>query len=120
LKTKIKIKCFCATNIDVYQYHVLIYDSHNCLVFDNFTDMCKVFFNAFVGEVYKIIAINNNCLYPKRIIKKVCIRKNVDSIFFVFNNFCQCKKEHKIVCQITDKYYEGLPIMKGEIDLWNI
>ena len=112
----IKIKCLLCDSLDIYKYHIYMYDSDNNLVDDVETKNGCAYLNVNKYKLYRIIIIAESCLIPKRIDKCIYITDSIDNLFFTFNRYIH--KNHSIVIKVIDKYYENLSIMKGEIHLW--
>ncbi len=112
------IKCLISNNIDGHVYDVKIYNAYNELVLNSNTDeygYLKCCLRC--GKLYKII-ITSKSLFPYKIIKKIYIGKSeMNKLYFIFTKPI-FKRLHPITIRITDQNYNGLPIMKGKIILW--
>lgn len=114
---KLEIKCFTIDSINIYKYRIIIYNSNQELVLDDFTTNGSLFFNIPYYDLYKIIVIPQSNLKYNYFCQNVLIHKNFCKILLL--PFCKNSISKKTVTLIlTDKNYKGLPIKKGEITLW--
>lgn len=117
MNRKVKIKCYLCDTISTYQFHVKIFDERKCLIFDKDTD-CLGEAEFFIKKfgVYKIVIIPKSPLNPRYISKYIYIDNDTKVLPFAFS--INCYHEHQIIVELTDRYYSGLPVLKGEVDLW--
>ncbi len=115
---KIKIKCLLCDSLDIYKYHIYMYDCDGRLVEDTETKQGCALLNVERLGLYKIIIIPKGCLLPCRIVKCIYINNDITNFLFTFNKFV-CKR-HSIIVRLTDKHYKGLSVAKGEMHLWKI
>jgi hypothetical protein len=115
MNKEIEIICLENDCLGLYKYHILIYNDLNELIIDDYTHLGKLFFTVPKNKLYKIVVINK-C--QRKICKSIFTNASTEKIIFIFNKINL--SSHPIITKLTDKYYPGLPIMKGDIDLWNI
>ena len=72
------------------------------------------YFNYF--GIYKIIINDFGYYNKKRCIILFINKKTPEELLIVNTPFI--KKSHKVNINLTDQNYKGLPIVKGEIILW--
>lgn len=99
----VKVKC-----LNTINYHIIVYDNNNVL-YDLKSFNGVVCFNLFNYGIYKIKL--SSLGYQKTII--YYYNGKCNNIYFSFDNNAPIK-----IIRLTDKYYLGLPIMKGEITFW--
>lgn len=112
----VKIRCFFADSIDVYKFHIFIYDLNDNLIDEGYTNESGCFnFDVGFSGIYRIIVryFNNKCtMIMCENIYVDCFRDN-DFLFIIK------RKSHyvssPIIIKLTDQYYKGLPVEKGEI-----
>lgn len=111
---KIKIKCLVSNSLDIYKYHIKIYDSKGNIICDSSADDRGVlYFEPKYFEVYKVVVNIRAKIYPNKIIRNVIFTDNgCDTLVFAFKKLCP------IVIKLTDKNYRNLKVEKGEIILW--
>lgn len=114
---KVKIKCYLYSNINNIHFHIKVFDSANCLIADGLTnDFKELEFNVKKFGLYKIVIIPKPFLIPNYVAKYITINKDTNVLTFKFN--INDYIEHPIIFKLTDRYYKDLPILKGDIDLW--
>src|SRR5574344_261718 len=113
----VNIKCIICDTLNRYSFEIKIYDDCNHLLVNKCTNKFGVLsVKLFKKGLYKIIIKTKCFLYPNYICKKIFINKTNNQFTFNFN---QCiHKTHPIIITIVDKYYKNLPLLKGEIHLW--
>lgn len=116
----IKIKCRLVDSLSGYQYKIRIYDDACNLIIDDFTDAFGNYDFCFSKYgIYRIVI--TNCVvapYEKKLlfyVNKCCCKELV-----VMFNESNKHIENPITFNVTDRYYKGLPIMKGKVILWTI
>ena len=75
---KIKIKCLVSNSLDIYKYHIKIYDSKGNIICDSSADDRGIlYFEPKCFEVYKVVV--NICakIYPNTIIRNVVFTDNL-------------------------------------------
>lgn len=104
-------------SLSKYNYNINIYNCDNKLICKSCSD--ELFFYAEYYKIYKIVIYTYNDIYPQKICKDIVLTPiNCNIIIFNFNKLDNNSKIIPIILNITDKYYKGLKIMKGEINLW--
>lgn len=111
----IKINCYMCSSLDNVIYHICIYDEDDNIVYEKNTNK-KLIFNPKHNGIFKVIASIDN-KYNSYIKRKTLIfnsnhTKNINIIFHK-----KYINKPKII-YFTDKNYKNMPIMKGEIILW--
>lgn len=106
----IKIKCINPTSLSIFNYNIKIFDECGNLVEEGFTKNNEYSFNPKKCSIYKLV-VTNKCLAPY-----------VISIHFIpVNNLCiYFNNINSSTFYLTDKYYIGLPIERGELNLWPV
>ena len=91
-------------------YKVKIYDECGNLIEEGYTKNNEYFFNPKKCSVYKLIVINKN------------LTPYIISVRFIpVNNLCiYFNTQNSYTFYLTDKYYIGLPIERGELNLWPV
>ena len=96
------IKCLNIDSLDILNYYCFInnkkYKSNNGIIK----------FSACLNKIYKIIIFNQ--------VKVVYYTGKIITVTFVFKT----KKEKRKRFKLTDRFYSGLKIEKGELFLWPI
>lgn len=115
MNEKLKLSCFINNSLDSYQYHFFIYDLRDNLIFDKFINQDNfVYFIPPYCGVYKIKIVIFQRI-PQFVYQGAFFyKKNYDRLSFYFNY----SSFSPIVIKLTDQYYKGLEIKKGEIKLW--
>lgn len=114
-----KIKCLIVNGNEINTYCVEIYNYkweliHSCNMNDEY--ICQVF--PCCGN-YKILIKNNKCdIFPRTIVQSMYIDNNTNDLVFHFYKYALINKKTPVIINLTDQNYNGLPIMKGEIILW--
>lgn len=107
---RIKIKCLVSNNLNIYKYHIKIYDSRGNIICDRGADDRGIlYFEPKCFEVYKVVV--NICakIYPNTIIRNVVFTDNgCNTLVFAFKKLCP------IVIKLTDKNYRNLKERKGK------
>ena len=116
----VKINCIVNDSIDCYRYFIKIYNNEKKLVVATYTVDGIFLFNVPYCGIYYFFIIPTYPLNPRYICKKVYVNPiNRKKISFVFSkNYIEKKNIHPITFNITDSYYQGLKIEKGEMNLW--
>lgn len=106
----IKIKCINPKSLSIFNYKVKIYDECGNLIEEGYTKNNEYFFNPKKCSVYKLVVINKN------------LTPYVISVHFIpTNNLCiYFNTQNSSTFYLTDKYYIGLPIERGELNLWPV
>lgn len=113
----ITISCCTFGTLEIYYYEIIILDKNNKKVFEGITNYLGRINLKLPSGIYKIIVFANPQIEP-------CYFKTVIIVFgdkyntykFGFSTLKQ--KNPYVTLSITDQYYDGLPIKKGEIILW--
>ena len=95
-----------------YQAKVIIYDHNKCLIYDGYTYNGIININIKSGCYYLEAKTNFGLIY-----KKIYIIDYISEYTFIFNNIL-INNNSIINFLLTDQYYANLPIMKGDIYLW--
>ena len=111
----VKLK-FIGTGVcSFYQAHVCIYDECNNLVYEGDTNNGCLCVNLCINRLYKVYA----CTRCERLFGAFYVRCNKCEYCFPFTSaFSQIEEEDNITFQLTDAVYENLPIMRGDMILW--
>lgn len=115
----LKIKCRVCGTMEPAQFYIKIYNIKKELIFDSVTDSlgCVVVNFPYDG-VYNITITSSNNLVPKEIKRVLYVYDFCpDTLLFNFNNINNYESA-PIKFVVTDTNYKGLPIMKGELILW--
>lgn len=112
----VKIRCFFADSIDAYRFHIFVYDLNGNLIDEEYANESGCFnFDVGFSGIYRIIVryFGKNCTMTMcKNIYVDCFRDN-DFLFIIK------RKSHyvpsPIIIKLTDQYYKGLPVEKGEI-----
>lgn len=111
---KIKIKCLFGNTICSCEYCIKIYDLKNNLVFSTYHNSINNLTVCLDKGFYKIKIKLKNGLSKCKVI---AINGSCKVFVFQFNE--NSSNLHPIVLNLTDRFYPGLKIEKGEINLWN-
>ena len=107
-------ECFSRDNL----FHIKVYDLNNNLIFESDTKKeGYLFFTPPCFGIYKFhITYKNSCTI-KRKVAVISLYKNKK--FSLYIPFYSSKRQisHPIIINLTDQFYPGLPIKKGEITL---
>lgn len=111
---KFKIKCSYSNGISITKFNAKIFDSNNCFITSLNSCDGYVLFSPTCYGVYNIIISVSGCSY----ITKLYLDDNTNcNIRLCFDIFADKKS---FTFRLTDEFYPGLPIEKGELFLWNI
>lgn len=114
----IKIKCRLCDSLDLYYYKIEIYDKKNNLIISDFTNVFgKYLFKFPCCGIYKIVVINCNLIPHKKIITLFVDNNYDEELCVIFNKFIT-RKKHLITINMLDYNYNGLPLNKGRVILW--
>lgn len=109
------LKCRNCDSISISSYRVFVYDHKNNLIIDDYTNNIgdiEIRFPCY--DVYKIIILDlkrckRNCII-------VLINEETHDKIYFFSDI-KINTSHPIKLILTDKYYKGLPIEKGDLVL---
>lgn len=112
---KFKIRCSYSNGVAITKFSIDIYDSNNCYVTTLSTNTGCVLFSPNNYGVYSIVVSTfNGCIYSTKLYLDDNTSCDIRLCFYVQNN------RSELTFKLTDKFYPGLPIEKGELSLWNI
>lgn len=116
MKKIITLKCRKYGSLSVPLYHVCVYDINNNIIIDDYTNnIGNIDIELPHYGIYKIHIINpKNCI---RNCMVILVNKNFPNELFIVNEIKQ-NRPHSIHFVLIDENYKNLPIMKGEIILW--
>lgn len=116
MKRIVTLKCRKYDSLSVPLYHIYVYNINNNIIVDGYTNNLGNIKIEFPHDgIYKVHIINSkngnkNCIV-------ILINKNFPSELFIVNEVKR-NSSRSIHLILTDKNYKNLPIMKGEIILW--
>lgn len=96
-----------------YQANIKVYDG-NCLIFNRKTFNGKIDLFLECNKRYKVVA---EFLCQKNV-NFIFVNDYIDNYTFIFNSSMIIQNNNTVTFTLTDFNYENLPIMKGEIILW--
>ena len=111
---EININCILRNAFFPYRYYRIYIYHNNDLVFESLTNYYGILkLNMLNHHEYTIIVLANDDIFPTICKADVFINGSFNTINFYF------KENHNVPVNmiVTDKYYPGLPIKKGEIKL---
>lgn len=118
MKRIINIRCLLRNGKNIHQYYrVSIYEKDK-LIFKGVTNEFGCICIRLCGcRCYTILAeaINNNDI--KRISTNIFVGFHYLQSYYLF---LEESKKNSINVIVTDKFYSGLPIMKGNLNLWQV
>ncbi len=109
-----KIRCSYSNGISITKFSIDIYDSNNCYVTTLSTNTGCILFTPSNYGVYSIVVRFDGCIYSIKLYLDDKTSCDIRLCLYVHSQ----KKEFTF--KLTDKFYPGLPIEKGELSLWNI
>lgn len=113
-----KIECLVCNSNELNTYCIEIYNSKWELIYKNIIDNNYICVTFPYSGIYKVIIKSNNCnILPRTIVESIYVC-NTKDITFKFYKCCLINKKSPVTLKLTDENYVGLPIMKGEIILW--
>lgn len=116
MKKSVTLKCKKNDSLNVPLYRIRIYDITDNLIIDNYTNKVGIININFPNYgIYKIHIINSRKVMINCIV--VLINKDFPNELLIVNEIKR-NSYHSINFILTDKNYKNLPIMKGEIFLW--
>lgn len=107
-------ECYCNC------FNIFVYDLDGILIFNKkINNNNTVEFPIKSSETYRIRVCAKHMLTPLCINSWVTIEKDKNySKYFCFNLKESCKHKEHITLKLTDQNYNGLPISRGKISLW--
>lgn len=111
---RVNIKCIVCNSLCNYRYYIKILDMYNNIVYEDSDFNGNLFINVYKNNVYRIVIIPKIHIYPYAINRKIIITEN-DIYTFRFSFYK--RNDNNITFRLTDIFYSGLPIKKGEIIL---
>ena len=116
---KIKIKCSVSNDINIYRFHIMIYNSNHKLIFDKFTNKFgEVIFKAPYFGIYKIVITSEKYFVSNKICTNFLVNnRGCNILLFTFQK--QNFNNYRLVTfKLTDKHYKDLKVQKGDSILW--
>ena len=115
---KIKLNFRVEDNLNIYSYNVKFYDENNNLISEGVTnELGGLDFNVPGFGVYQIVVYSSSIIPCRQCLVLLVNENTPEFLLFTFNRY-NVKKQHLITVNLTDKIYKGLPIMKGQVILW--
>lgn len=112
---KFKIRCSYSNGVTITKFSIDIYDSNNCYVTTLSTNTGCVLFSPNNYGVYSIVvSVCPGCVYSTKLYLDDKTSCDIRLCFYVQREISG------FTFKLTDKFYPGLPIEKGELSLWNI